>query len=262
MNLTKFGPVGAVAGDIIGSVYEIKRIKTTVFPLFTEYSTFTDDTVLTIAIADAILNNKPFDKTLHEYGNRYPDRGYGKKFFEWLQSPNPRPYNSWGNGSAMRVSPVGFAYRTIEEVLEKAKKSALPTHNHIEGIKGAQAVAAAVFLAKNGVNKKDIKDYIEKNFGYNLNRKIEEIRPFYSFKVSCQETVPEAIIAFLESSDFESAIRLGISLGGDSDTIGAITGAIASAYYNGVPEYIVNEVEKRLPLEFIKILNKFAIRFI
>ncbi len=250
--------LGSIAGDIIGSIYEWNNIKSTGFPLFTPESTFTDDTVLTIAIADSILSGKPFAKTLWQYGNKYPDRGYGTRFSAWLRSENPKPYNSLGNGSAMRVSPVAHANKTLEEVLEKAKETALPTHNHPQGIKGAQSVAATIFLAKHGKTKKQIKEYITKNFRYNLSKTLDEIRPHYEFDETCSGTVPQAITAFLESTDFESAIRLAISIGGDSDTIACITGSIASAYYKHIPKHILVPVLNRLPKKFISILTSFS----
>ena len=198
---------------------------------------------------------------MQDYGNRYPS-SYGSMFYEWLKADNPQPYNSWGNGSAMRVSPVGWAFNTLEETLEAAKQSAEVTHNHPEGIKGAQATAACIYLARTGKSKQKIKEYIETTFGYNLSRTCDEIRPTYYFNESCQGTVPESIIAFLESTDYESAIRLTISLGGDADTMGAITGGIAEAYYKEIPQYIREEVLKRLPNEFIDIMQRFYEMFV
>lgn len=252
---------GAIIGDIIGSVYERNNIKTTEFELFQKNSVFTDDTVLTIAVADAILTHKSYMEALQEYGKKYPNAGYGGNFYRWIFSDNPQPYNSWGNGSAMRVSPIAYAFNSLEKVLEEAEKSAIVTHNHPEGIKGAQTVAAAIFMARTGKSKKEIKDYIQKNFNYDLDRSIDTIRPTYKFDVSCQGSVPEAIIAFLESTDFESAIRLSISLGGDSDTIAAICGSIAEAFYKEIPENIFVEAKKRLPNEFIKVIEGFQERF-
>lgn len=183
-------------------------------------------------------------------------------FYDWLKADNPQPYNSWGNGSAMRISPVGWAFDTLGETLDAAKRSAEITHNHPEGIKGAQATAACVYLARVGKSKQMIKEYIETLFGYNLDRTCDEIRPTYQFDESCQGTVPESIIAFLESTDYESAIRLTISLGGDSDTMGAITGGIAEAYYKEIPSYILEETLKRLPNEFIDIMQRFYAKFV
>ena len=254
---------GAIAGDIIGSRYEFFPHKDTNFPLFhNEYSDYTDDTVLTIANADWLISSNCLLGIMQDYGKRYPTAGYGGMFKRWLREEAPKPYNSWGNGSAMRVSPVGWAFDTLEETLEAAKQSAEITHNHPEGIKGAQATAACIFLARTGNSKEEIKEYIEKTFGYNLSRTCDEIRPTYQFDGSCQGTVPESIIAFLDSTDFESAIRLTVSLGGDADTMGAITGSIAEAYYGGVPEHIRKEVLKRLPNEFIDVMSKFYLKFV
>ncbi len=250
--------LGAIAGDIIGSVYEFCSMKEMDFPLFTDSSHFTDDTVMTVANADWLLTGDSLLGIMQDYGNRYPAAGYGGRFAKWLRSEEPQPYHSWGNGSAMRVSPVGWAFDTLNETLVAAKKSAEVTHNHPEGIKGAQATAACVYLARCGRSKQEIKEYVESTFGYDLSRTCEEIRPFYRFDESCQGTVPESIIAFLESSDYESAIRLAISLGGDADTMGAITGGIAEAYYGEIPLFIKEEAMKRLPEEFIQIMRRFS----
>ncbi|HRP88885.1 MAG TPA: ADP-ribosylglycohydrolase family protein [Edaphocola sp.] len=249
--------IGAVIGDVIGSVFEWNNIKTTDFSLFNPKCDFTDDTVLTIAVADSILNKKEFAKTIWEYGRKYRGRGYGGSFRNWLQEDNLKPYGSFGNGSAMRASAVGFAFDDIETVMEVAKQSAEVTHNHPEGIKGAQATATAIFLARQGKSKQEIKDYITRTFKYNLDFTLDEIRPTYKFDVTCQGSVPQAIVAFLESSDFESAIRLAISIGGDSDTIACITGGIASAYYKEIPTVIIDFVVDKLPSEYIEIMNKF-----
>ena len=253
---------GAIAGDIIGSVYEWNRTKKTDFYLFTPFSKFTDDTVMTVANADWLLTDDHLWVIMQDYGNRYPHAGYGGMFRNWLREDEPKPYNSFGNGAAMRVSPVGWAFDTLEKTLEVAKQSAEITHNHPEGIKGAQATAACIFLARTGKSKQEIEEYIEKTFGYNLSRTCDEIRPDYHFDVTCQGSVPESIIAFLESTDFESAIRLAVSLGGDADTMGAITGGIAEAFYGGVPEHIRKEVLKRLPKEFIEVMQKFYQKFV
>jgi ADP-ribosylglycohydrolase len=249
--------IGAVIGDVIGSVFEWNNIKTTDFDLFNPKCDFTDDTVLTIAVADCILNKIDFAKTIWEYGRKYRGRGYGGSFIKWLQENNLKPYGSFGNGSAMRVSAVGFAFNDIETVLEVAKQSAEVTHNHPEGIKGAQATATAIFLARQEKSKQEIKDYITQTFNYNLDFTLDEIRPTYKFDETCQGSVPQAIVAFLESSDFESAIRLAISIGGDSDTIACITGGIASAYYKEIPKEIMDFVAEKLPSEYIEIMNKF-----
>lgn len=250
--------LGAIVGDVIGSVYEWNNVKSLDFPLFKPETTFTDDSVLTIATMRAILYNEHYRKTYQEFGRNFPNRGYGERFIWWLMEPNPKPYNSWGNGSAMRVSPIGWFFDNIEDVLEQAKKSAEVSHNHPEGIKGAQAVAAAVYLARKGKSKNEIKEYISHNFSYDLDQTIDQIRPTYKFDVSCQGSVPEAIIAFLESTDFENAIRLAISIGGDSDTIACITGAIAEAYYKEIPNDIIEKVLQLLPEDLLFNLNEFS----
>lgn len=253
--------LGAISGDIIGSVYEFRPFKETTFPLFCDSSEFTDDTVMTVANAEWLLSGDSLFGIMQDLGNRYP-AGYGGMFWEWLHAYDPQPYNSWGNGSAMRVSPIGWAFETLEETLEAAKQSAEITHNHPEGIKGAQATAACIFMARTGKSKQEIKEYIEDYFGYDLSKNCDEIRPTYQFDETCQGTVPESIIAFLDSTDFESAIRLAVSLGGDADTMGAITGGIAEAYYGDVPEHIRKEVLKRLPNEFIEVMQKFYQKFV
>ena len=254
--------LGAIAGDIIGSVYEWFGIKTTEFPLFQKECDFTDDTVMTIATADSILNDVDYAQSYRMFGRRYPDRGYGGNFRIWLETDEAGPYNSWGNGSAMRISPVGFAFDTVKEVLQQAKKSAEVTHNHPEGIKGSQAAALAIYLARTQNSRETIQKEISDRFDYDLTRTITEIRPRYQFNVSCQGTVPEAIIAFLESENFEHAIRLAVSLGGDSDTLACITGGIAQAYYGKIPKDIITEVRKRLPKEFIEIVDDFTGRYL
>lgn len=249
---------GAIAGDIIGSVYEFDNIKTTDFPLFTNESDYTDDTIMTVAVADWLLNGGDLAKVMQRYGREYPypTGGYGGRFSGWLREKDPLPYNSWGNGSAMRVSAVGWMFDSLEKTLEVAKETAVVTHNHPEGIKGAQATAAAIYLARTGKSKQDIKQYIETTFSYDLGRTCDEIRPFYRFNESCQGTVPEAIIAFLDSSDFENAICLAVSLGGDSDTLACITGGIAEAFY-GIPEDIERQVYDKLPGTFQKVIKEF-----
>lgn len=249
--------IGAIAGDIIGSAYEFGYTKDYNFPLFVADSRFTDDTVLTVAVADSLLNNKQYDSTLWGYANEYRARGYGGRFMNWIYSPDPKPYNSFGNGSAMRVSPVGWFCNDIESVMEEAKKSAEITHNHPEGIKGAQATAIAVFLARKSEPKEKIKSYIAKTFQYDLNRTLDEIRPRYKFDVTCQGSVPESIIAFLESTDYEDAVRKAVSLGGDADTMACITGGIAEAYYKKIPNYIIDESRKRLYPELLEVVDEF-----
>jgi ADP-ribosylglycohydrolase len=253
--------IGAIAGDIIGSVFEGHPIKTTSFPLFSKSSRFTDDTVLSLAVADAILNKIDYATALKTYGRKYPHAGYGMSFYSWMQSPETKPYNSWGNGSAMRVSPVGFAFDSTEDVLREAERTARVTHNHPEGIKGAQATALAIFLARRGAGKEEIRKKITRRFSYNLDRSLDEIRPNYFFDVSCQGSVPESIIAFLESKDFEDAVRLAISLGGDSDTMGCIAGGIAQAYYSKIPLKIIDRVKVLLPQEFLLIVDQFNVTF-
>jgi len=249
--------IGAIAGDIVGSAFERYPIKTTEFPLFSDQSTFTDDTVLTVATAFSILNNIDYGTSFKHFGRKYPFAGYGMSFFNWLHSPDNEPYNSWGNGSAMRVSPVGFAFDSIEDVLNEAKKSAEVTHNHPEGIKGAQATALSIFLAREGKCKETIRQEISERFAYDLNRTLDQIRPDYSFDISCQGSVPEAIIAFLESDNYENAVRKGISLGGDSDTIGCITGGMAQAFYKEIHPATVSNVRNRLPDDFLEVIDEF-----
>jgi ADP-ribosylglycohydrolase len=253
---------GASIGDIVGSVYEKREVKSTNFELFTKFSRFTDDTVMTIATADCILQDGDYTEFYQKYGQKYPEKGYGGTFQNWIFAENPQPYNSWGNGSAMRVSPVAYIFDDINDVLDEAKKSAEVTHNHPEGIKGAQAIAAAIFLANNDIDKAGIKDYVQKKFDYDLNRKIDDIRKTYKFDVSCQGSVPESIIAFFESTDFESAIRLAISLGGDADTLAAMAGAIAEAFYKEIPPFMLKECKNRLPNEFLKVIDDFYDKYI
>ncbi len=249
--------LGAIAGDVIGSVYEADPVKTTEFPLFGTTSRFTDDTVLTVAIAQAILAGTGYADELKAFARRYPDAGYGAMFYQWMWAAQGEPYNSWGNGAAMRVSPIGFAFDSIDEVLVQAQKSAAVTHDHIEGIKGAQATALAVFLARSGESKDEIRSRIGARFGYDLQRTLADIRPQYRFDVSCQGSVPESIIAFLEAENFEHAIRNAVSLGGDSDTMACIAGGIAQAFFGEVPHAISGEVRKRLPSEFLQVIDEF-----
>lgn len=259
---------GAILGDIIGSPYEFDQgNKTKDFPLFTDLSMFTDDSIMTLAVAEAFMDSlekgeepektkKRLIRYMQFWGEKYPNAGYGSQFAWWLFSGGTEPYNSYGNGSAMRVSSIGWLYDDLDTVLKMAKLSAEITHNHPEGIKGAQATAAAIFLARTGYTKEEIKEYTEILFGYDLNRTCDEIRPSYYHKESCQETVPEAIIAFLESTDFEDAIRNAVSLGGDCDTLTCITGSIAEAFY-GVPEELKKKCLGRLPNDLKAILLRF-----
>ncbi len=263
---------GAIIGDMVGAPYEFDRSpKVKDFgPLFIKKSMFTDDSVMTIAVADALIKAGPnadvdlirekVAQCMKEWGNRYPHAGYGGRFGAWLHYDDPKPYGSWGNGSAMRVSSVGWLYDSMERTREVAAATAEVTHNHPEGIKGAEATAAAIFLARNGSSKEEIREYVTSEFGYDLSRTCDEIRPTYHHVESCQETVPEAITAFLEGEDFEDVIRTAVSLGGDCDTLTCIAGSIAEAFY-GVPEEITEECKKRLPKDMSKVLNLFeAIR--
>ena len=254
--------LGALAGDIIGSPYEFYNTKSMDFELFTEWTKFTDDSVMTLAVAkwlieDAEHSARHLIRCMQELGRRYPRAGYGGNFDWWLRQENPQPYNSWGNGAGMRVSPVGLYAKTLDDALELAEISASVSHNHPEGIKGAQAIAASVFLCKDGKSKQEIKEYVEETFGYNLSRTIDDIRPNYYFDVSCQGSVPEAIIAFLEGNSFEEVIRLAISIGGDSDTIGCMAGAIAACRYP-IPDDIAKRCDSLLTEDLRDIKDKFC----
>ena len=253
--------LGAIAGDIIGSRFEIEGIKTTGFELFHPDCRFTDDSVLTLAVADHIVHGSDLVDTLKDYFNRYPNAGYGMGFAQWALSSSREPYYSFGNGSAMRVSPVGFACDSLDEVLKRARATAEVTHNHPEGIKGAQATAAAIFLARTGNSKDEIKDYVEAEFQYDLSESLDAIRPNYTFDASCQGSVPQAIIAFLESESFEDAVRKAVSLGGDSDTQACIAGGIAHAFYGKMPDIMVAEVHSRLDVPLRKIFSLFCNKF-
>jgi len=253
--------LGATAGDIIGSIYEHDNIKSVDFDLFSPGCTFTDDTVLTVAVADRILNGGNYVDKFRQYYALYPNAGYGAAFHVWASAREPVPYNSWGNGSAMRVSPVGFAYDTLVEVLAEARNSAAVTHNHPEGIKGAQAVASSIFLARMGEGKENIRNFVASSFGYDLTLPIDAIRKSYTFDISCQGSVPQAISSFLESEDFEDAVRKAVSIGGDSDTIACIAGGIAHAYYQGVPEWIAERVYDILDARLRSVTREFMERF-
>jgi ADP-ribosylglycohydrolase len=253
--------LGAIVGDIVGSIYEGRSFKSKRFPLFRTESQFTDDTILTVAVADVLLNGGDYAAAYKRYFCRYPEAGWGGRFMLWGTSASDAPYGSFGNGSAMRVSPVGFARNTLAEVLAEARRSAEATHNHPEGIKGAQATAAAIFLARTGQDKTTIRDFVAKTFSYDLNRTLDQIRPGYDFDESCQGTVPEAITAFLESRDFEDAIRCAISLGGDSDTLACITGGIAEAFYGGVPTDIADEALARLDEPLRDVTEQFMTKY-
>lgn len=253
--------LGAITGDIVGSVYEWHNIKTKEFELFSPSCFFTDDSVLTIALADSILTGTPYVENLKAFARRYPDAGYGGGFRHWVQSASSAPYHSFGNGAAMRISPVGYAYGDLETVLAKAEAFTAVTHNHPEGIRGGQATAAAIFLARTGKSKEDIRAFVESRYGYDLSRHVDKIRPTYQFNETCQETVPQAIRAFLDSTDFEDAIRTAISLGGDSDTLACITGGIAQAFYGGVPAPIQEKVYAILDEPLGRITREFMGRF-
>lgn len=296
--------LGAIIGDTVGSTYEFNNIKTTNFPLFSEGSAFTDDSVMTIAVAEWLLNDparsqQGLEQSLVKWGHKYPHAGYGGGFSRWLSHPEflytyrdpssaedissassrdsynfrqavrrvfkkeeapatasaRHPYNSYGNGSAMRASACGWLAHSLDEALDLGMRSAIITHNHPEGVKGAQAVATAIYLARTGATKAQIRQYIEDTFAYDLSRSCDEIRPNYGFDVSCQGTMPAALAAFFDSHDFESAVRLAVSLGGDSDTIACITGGIAEAFYHDIPAPIIDEMHRRLPDEFWSVIN-------
>ena len=253
--------LGAIVGDVIGSVHEGAGIKTKDFPLFVPRSTFTDDSILTVAVAEWILSGEDLVNLLHAYYHSYPGRGYGMMFHHWASAHIREPYNSFGNGAAMRVSPVGFAFETMEEVLVWSERSAAVTHNHPEGIRGAQATAAAIYLARRVKVMDQIRRALESQFGYELGARLEEIRPTYGFNETCQGTVPQALAAFFESTSYEDAIRNAISLGGDADTLACITGGIAEAYYGGVPEDLVVQVRAMLDKRLVDVIDRFRARF-
>jgi ADP-ribosylglycohydrolase len=291
--------LGAIIGDTVGSVYEFNNIKTTDFPFFSPGSNYTDDSVMTMAVAEWLLTDEnhsidTLENCMVSIARQYPcpKGGYGSSFFDWLfhpeylidyddkristfitlkealnklnasktEAPKRKPYNSWGNGSAMRASAVGWMFDTLEETERVAKISAEITHNHPEGIKGAQATAAAIFLARTGKSKEEIRNYISTTYGYDLARTCDDIRPVYKWESSCQGTVPEAIVAFMDSTDFESAIRLAVSLGGDSDTLACITGGIAEAFYKEIPKDIAKTMWDKLPETFKEILKSVESR--
>lgn len=253
--------LGAIIGDIVGSVYEFQNMKSTDFDMFTPWTKFTDDTVMTLAVAKWLVEDESHSLQglvyyMQKLGRKYPNAGYGGNFDAWLYRENPQPYNSWGNGAGMRVSPVGLYAQTLDEALALAAVTAAVTHNHSEGVKGAQAIAASVFLCKKGKTKEEIRDYVERVFDYDLHRKIADIRPSYTFDVSCQGSVPEAIIAFLEGNTFEEVIRLAISLGGDSDTIACMAGAIAACMYP-IPDWITAKCNEILTEDLREIMGSF-----
>ena len=258
--------IGAIMGDMIGAPYEFDRSpKVKEFPLFIRESEFTDDSVMTVAVAAALMNAKGCSDrkvrvglaaSMQSWGRRYPDAGYGGMFYRWLRKKYPEPYGSFGNGSAMRVSPAGWLFDTMEETRHAARLSAEVTHNHPEGIKGAEAVASVIFMARTGAGKEEIRDYVVREFGYDLSRTCDEIRPTYHHVETCQQTVPEAITAFLEGTDFEDVIRTAVSLGGDCDTLTCIAGGMAEAFY-GVPDELAEECRRRLPADMLAVLARF-----
>lgn len=262
--------IGAILGDIIGSPYELEEnnIKTVHFPLFRKVSHFTDDTVMTIAVYQGLKESygktdeeivSSLRENMRKYGRKYPGCGYGSRFEAWLYQDTEESYGSYGNGSAMRASPCAYFASSLEEARKLGRLSALPTHNHPEGVKGAEAIVSLVYLARQGKPKEEIKDYCEKCF-YRLPFTLNEIRPTYPFNVSCQGSVPEAIEAFLEGKDYESTVRLAVSIGGDSDTIADMAGALAGAYY-GIDKRLYEMGKPYLPLEFQKILNEFNLKY-
>ena len=251
--------IGAIAGDIIGSPYEFHPIKTTEFPLFSARSKFTDDSVLTLATAFTLMTDGDYAENYRIFGRLYPLAGYGARFKEWLASDDPRPYNSWGNGSAMRVSPIGFGLDDEAAVLREAERSAIVTHDHPEGVKGAQSTALAIFLARKGADAETIRKEISGRFGYDLGRTAAEIRPEYQFNESCQGTVPEALICALEANSWEEAVRLSVSLGGDADTLACIAGGVAEALHGPVPDDVVLRVKEILTEDLREILEDFPV---
>ena len=258
--------IGAIMGDMIGAPYEFDRSpKTKEFPLFSRYTEFTDDSVMTIAVAEALMNTLGQDddavkaavvQSMRRWGARYPEAGYGGNFFWWLRRNDPKPYGSYGNGSAMRVSSAGWLFDTIEATRHAAHLTAEVTHNHVEGLKGAEATASVIFLSRKGYSKDEMRAFVERKFGYDLSRTCDQIRPKYHHVESCQETVPEAITAFLEGDSFEDVIRTAVSLGGDCDTLTCIAGGMAEAFY-GVPDAIRQAGRERLPEDMLEVLDRF-----
>jgi ADP-ribosylglycohydrolase len=254
--------LGAIVGDVIGSPFEFANVKATGFRLFDRDARCTDDSVLTVATADVLLNGGDYARAYQDYFHRFPNAGYGGRFVVWANRRESRPYGSWGNGSAMRVSPVGWARDTLDEVLDEAERSAAVTHDHPDGVKGAQAVAACVLLARTEHDRERIRQFVHDGCGYPLDRTIDQIRPGYEFDVSCRGTVPVAVQAFLESTDFESALRLAVSVGGDSDTIACIVGAIAHAFYGSVPKHLLEPtLEIYMSPDLVELSLAFCERF-
>jgi ADP-ribosylglycohydrolase len=249
--------IGAIVGDIAGSAYEFHPADRYDFELFPKGTDFTDDTVLTLATADALVHGLEYGEAYRNWGRRFPGRGYGGRFSAWLGREDLGPYNSLGNGSAMRVSPVGWTFRTLEKTLEEARRTALPTHDHPEGIKGAQAAAGAIFLARTGAAREEIRSWVSGTFGYDVSRRVIDIRPTYGFDETCPGSVPEALCAFFDSSDFESAVRLAVWLRGDADTQACIAGSVAEAFYGGVPQYLAGPAVALLTDEMRALLAEF-----
>ncbi len=259
--------LGAIAGDVVGSIYEFNPTKDYHFPLLDPRMEITDDSIMTIAVADWLLRGEAegaytaatLAERMRYWGRKYrwPKGSYGNMFGDWLDKDDMGPYNSWGNGSAMRVSAVGFFFDSLSQVLQMAQTATAVTHNHPEGIKGAQATAAAVFMARHGATKAEIRSYVSQTFGYDLGRTCNDIRPSYAFEASCQETVPQALVAFLDSRNYEDAIRLTVSLGGDADTMGAITGAVAVAYYKEVSDEVYDFVMSKIPADLKQVVTAF-----
>jgi ADP-ribosylglycohydrolase len=253
--------LGAIAGDIIGSVHEHAGTKTPEFELFHPDCRFTDDSVLAIAVADCLLHGFDYVERFHEYVHAYPKAGYGFGFFQWAMNRSRKPYNSWGNGSAMRVPAIGWVCEPLDEVCAEAKRSAEVTHDHPEGIRGAQATAAAVYLGRTGKAKSEIRKTVESMFGYDLHCRLDDMRPSYEFDVSCQGTVPHAIIAFLDSNGYEDAVRKAISLGGDADTLACIAGGIAEAFYGRTPAHIATRAFDLLDERLRETAGRFCARY-
>lgn len=251
--------LGAIAGDVIGSPFEFNNYKNKDFPLFQKRSKFTDDTVLTVATADALMNNSDYATVYRSYARKYPGAGYGGMFAGWVRDDEAGPYNSFGNGSAMRISPVGLQFGAeadIDDVLAEAERSAAVSHNHEKGVAGAQAIAVAIWMAKTGKSKEEIKDELDSRFDYDLDMSVEECREL-PWKATCEGSIPQAIIAFLVSENFEDAIRTAVSMGGDTDTIAAMTGSIAHAFYKKIPYVVMEELLERVPSELIKVITDF-----
>ena len=253
--------IGAIIGDVVGSFYEFRPAESKDFELFCDKSHVTDDTVLSVATADVLMNGLDYAKSYQKYARKYPHRGYGGNFLIWTYEDDPQPYNSYGNGSAMRVSPIAYAFDTMEEVRAEARRSAMVTHNHPEGIKGAESTASCVFAALQGWNKDRIRKMVVDDFGYDLDRTCDDIRSEYHFDVTCQGSVPESIIAFLESESFEDAVRLAVSLGGDADTMACIAGGIAEAYYKEIPKFMADEVFSRMDDDLRGVVDAFCERY-